>query len=465
MLTSQPSFVASEHRRLLRAAVVLVLTALPWVALALLARDLMPGHRSWINPAFAATLFTTYVGAWLAAIAASALPRRMLLRALATSSVLLLLIAIAELPAMLRLIHWNLIFRTLAQEGGDYKTAYVLDEQLSFRRIPGLHWSGRPPSDVEDSYGLPRTLEQPITFTYDRWGYRNATDMPQADVVLLGDSMVEGWYVSDAQTVAAQLASRLQRPVANLGVAGYGTLQQLRVLKGDALARKPTAIAWFFFEGNDLYDDQTFSNALVAGPPTAADLAASRGGLTHTHGWRERSFVINLFQRIRRASDPVIPAQAPFWARLPGHDQRVYFFPYSAVPWTDYEEMRWAIARAAFEDGVAFARDRGLALMFLYVPEKYRVFRDFIEVPAGSAIHGWNVWPLLPVRFRDFCTEAGALCLDLTDQLRDAVAHGGLPYHLNDTHWSPEGHAIAAAAVSRLLEQAGAREPPCCRAQ
>ena len=49
--------------------------------------------------------------------------------------------------------------------------------------------------------------------------------------MLLGDSFVEGWYVSDDQTVAAQLAARLGRPVANLGVAGYGALQALRVLR------------------------------------------------------------------------------------------------------------------------------------------------------------------------------------------------------------------------------------------
>ena len=46
------------------------------------------------------------------------------------------------------------------------------------------------------------------------------------------------------------------RPVANLGVAGYGTLQELKVLEKYALPLEPRLVAWFFFEGNDLDDDQ-----------------------------------------------------------------------------------------------------------------------------------------------------------------------------------------------------------------
>ena len=31
-----------------------------------------------------------------------------------------------------------------------------------------------------------------------------------------------------------------------------------------------------------------------------------------------------------------------------------------------------------------------------------RVFWEFIEVPAGSLIEGWESWSLLPVRFQEF---------------------------------------------------------------
>jgi SGNH hydrolase-like domain, acetyltransferase AlgX len=448
----------NARRRVFWGLAVLIVTALLWMALALLSRDVLPGAEAWINPLLGITLIATYAGVWISAIVASRNPRYMLLRALAATVAVLAMLAIVELPAMLRWVHWTLIFRSLSGEGVDYGSAFVRDEALVFRRIPGLRWSGRPASDIENAYGLPRSLRQTLTFTYDRWGYRNASEKEEADVVLLGDSYVEGWYVSDEQTVAAQLAARLGRPVANLGVAGYGTLQELRVLKGDALRRHPKVVAWFFFEGNDLYNDQTFENNLLARPPSREDATPHAEGLTRDHGWVRRSFVLNSFQRIRRWIHPLIPNRAPYWARLPGpgrRAQRVYFFDYGAVPWTGYEEKRWAIARATFEEGLAFARERGIDLVFLYVPTKYRVFRDFIEIPQGSPMERWDVWHLLPVRFQDFCMSAVVPCVDLTNRLRQAVAQGRMPYPANDTHWSPDGHAIAAAAVEDVLRERG----------
>lgn len=238
-------------------AILVVATALAlWITLGLMARQLVPGSAGLTDRLFALTLLLTYVGLWSSLILASKTPRPMLYRALGTSLTLGIIFVVLEIPASLRQVHWKIVFRRLAGEGVDYRTAYVSDAELSYRRIPGVKWSTLPASDIEQEFRLPPTADEPITFTYDKWGYRNAVDMEHADIVLIGDSYVEGWYVSDEETVASRLSARLGRPVANLGVAGYGTLQELRVLEGDALARQPEVVVWFFFEGNDLYDDQ-----------------------------------------------------------------------------------------------------------------------------------------------------------------------------------------------------------------
>jgi hypothetical protein len=65
------------------------------------------------------------------------------------------------------------------------------------------------------------------------------------------------------------------------------------------------------------------------------------------------------------------------------------------------------------------------------------------------------VWHLLPVRFQELCSSAAVACIDLTDRLRQALAAGRLPYWANDTHWNPDGHAIAAAAIEGVLRQRG----------
>lgn len=304
-------------RRLLWGAFTLGAIALPWAALALLSRDIVPGGRTWVDPLFAATLIVTYVGAWIASLVLSRSRHRVLLRAVTTTLGIVLALAVLELPAVFRWVDWTIVFRQVQGEALDYQTAFVRDVDLAFRRVPGLRWSARPYSDIEESYGLPRSLNRTITFTYDRWGYRNASDMEQADVVLLGDSYVEGWYVSDEQTTAAQLTARLNRPVANLAVAGYGTLQELRVLKGDASSRHPSVVAWVFFEGNDLYDDYKFEGLMKGPSPGAEDLRPHAEGLTRHQGWIGRSFVTNALRRLRRWSHPVVLNRAPYWALLP----------------------------------------------------------------------------------------------------------------------------------------------------
>jgi lysophospholipase L1-like esterase len=434
--------------------IIVCAIALPWAALAILSRDYLPIGRSWIDFLFAATLVATYIGVCAAIITLSRDRRRSRSRAAAASLGVVVAIAMLEVPAVLRWIDWTWVFRQALGEGFDYQTTFVRDKQLGYRRIPKLRWSGRPYSDIEESYAVGRSLQQPITFTYDRWGYRNASDMEQADVVLLGDSYVEGWYVSDEQTVAAQLAARIRRPVANLGVAGYGTLQELRVLKSDALTRRPSVAAWVFFEGNDLYDDESFE-ALMKGPPPAdEDLRPHREGTDRHQSWAGRSFVTNALRRVRRLVDPLVVYRAPYWAWFRSSSREpvpIYFFRYAAIPWSNYEEGRWKIARAALEEGTAFARERGIHIVFLYAPIKFRVFQDFVQIPDGSPMKNWHAWESLPRYFQDFCEASKVECVDLTEGFKRTIRNGRLPYPLSDTHWSADGHAVAAEALEDVI--------------
>jgi hypothetical protein len=325
------------------AIVALILTILPWISVIAIGHEYLPGSIALINGLFVVALVATYFGCWSLSAVLSSSPRLMFMRALATTLIVMTCLLILEAPAMLKLVDWAVVMRKLSGEGPNHSTAFVPDKDLAFRRIPNLHWSARPASDIEEAYLLPRTLATPITFTYDRWGYRNTTEMERASIVLIGDSYVEGWYVSDEQTVASRLAHRLGQRVANLGVAGYGTMQELRVLKGDALARKPKVIAWFFFEGNDLYDDDAFEWLLAAAHPWQWE-----------PNWQHRSFTNNAFRWIRRWSHFIVPNRAPFWGLLPGQSgsPKQIFFNDGGVPWTEYEESRWEKAKETFRKGI-----------------------------------------------------------------------------------------------------------------
>lgn len=446
--------MSRPRRRVVWAVVGAAAGLAGWTILGLMARQIVPGSAALTNRLFALALPLTYAGCWALLILASRRPRGILVCGVVVTLTLILVLLILEIPASLRWVHWDVVFRRLNGEAADYGTAYVHDAELSFRRIPDLTWTTRPIGDIEQGFSLPPAAEERITFTYDRWGYRNVEEMEQAEVVLLGDSYVEGWYVSDEQTVAAHLAARLGRPVANLGVGGYGTLQALRVLESDALARQPRVVVWFFFEGNDLYDDHTFENFRLAEPPSAAETVPHPEGLAAEHGWKERSFARNALRRLRRWSHPLIPNRAPYWALLPGKSgarARIYFADYAASRWRKFEAERWRAARGAFEEGLGFAETHGFGLVFVYIPIKYRIYRHAIEVPADSPMRTWNPWTELPELFHAFCTSARATCLDLTAPFERAVRRGTMVYARTDTHWSAQGHVLVAAELEPVL--------------
>jgi GDSL-like Lipase/Acylhydrolase family len=394
---------------------------------------------------FELMVLASYLSVWAAAIWLSGTPKHTLMYGITTTLVVAATLISLELPAAFGLVNWQLILESLTGRANPLVWAYRTDPELGFRRRPYDHWSGTPPSDIEGRLNMPATLDRPITFTYDRWGYRNPTDRQTAEIALIGDSYVEGWYVSDEQTVARRLEARVERPVVNLGVAGYGTLQELIVLKRDALRFRPNVVVWFFFEGNDLYDDHTFENAMRAVPGEADEERFTRGDR-----WRHRSFTLNLLKGLRRLSSPIFPIRPPYVGFLDnaqGPPQTLYFARYAAVPWDDWIESRWITARGSLQQAVEVTRARNIKLIICFVPIKFRVYRPFIELPAASPAQSWGVWPIRK-RFAEFCHSERVSCLDLTPLFQKAVRRGGMPYAPVDTHWSVEGHDLVAERLA-----------------
>jgi len=88
----------------------------------------------------------------------------------------------------------------------------------------------------------------------DYRGYRNPEDWEEADIVLLGDSMIYGHGVEEPATVRAHLAELAPRQtVANLGQQGADIAQEFEIFHHDALPLKPDYAILFYFY-NDLSD-------------------------------------------------------------------------------------------------------------------------------------------------------------------------------------------------------------------
>ena len=443
-----------DPRSVQRTAFWLSLVTTWWVFAGLVSRAALFSGTFWTELCFGAGLALTYVALWaIVTIWSRSSPRQALLRALATSAPLAVLLVLLELPAMVGLVSYASILEATA-----ITDAFVLDAELSFRRPSGQSWSGEVRGDVISAWNLPFGTPRQISFTTDARGFRNRLTREQADVVLIGDSYVEGWYVSDDETSAAVLEQRLGRPVSNLGVSGFGTLQQLVVLRRYALPQRPKLVLWFFFEGNDLYDDQEFENMLVyLQDQDIRELGSEpRSRVDWPRFWRA-SFLRNTYGLLRRASHPLIHKALPDhgWYRdQSGVPRRLFYFNYAALPFTDYEQERFETTKATFREGLELSRAQGVSVVLVFVPMKFRVYGEFCSFAPDSPCRHWKPWNL-PARFAAFCADEGLECLDLSEPMRDAAGAGRLLYAPEDSHWNAAGHAFVADQVLSVWNRLG----------
>jgi hypothetical protein len=383
-------------------------------------------------------------------------PRRAAFRACMVAVPVVVGLALLEVPAALKLVHWRVICTRWLACDTPYNLTYQFDPELGMRRPAHAHWSERALSDIESGWSLPPARRATLTFSYDALGFRNPAGLQHADVALVGDSYVEGAYNDDADVVARRLEARLGRPVASLAVAGFGPMQERVVIDRIAPRFAPTVIVWFFFEGNDLYDDREFEAVMKLSPAVMAKGSGAEG-IRALHGWAVRSFSLNALALLRRWADPVFPNHAPYVARLasPGHTgEPVLFAEYAAWPWTEAVAARWTKAQETFRQGLALARQRSVHVLLAFIPIKFRVYRPYVALPPGSPMQSWTVWPIREF-FADFCRAEAVVCLDLTVTLQRALDAGGMPYALTDTHWSAEGHDLVAHAVKEKIDKMG----------
>jgi len=450
MASRGPIEARSRARRRVRAVLVFVaFAALYWGAVAWLSRDLRLWAIASTDVAIAAGLVLTWAGGWWLAGAWRGEPRATAIRALATTIVGLVLLALVEVPALFGRLDYSQLMSAALGEWRGPSTAFISDPELVYHRPPHELWSGQPRSDMATVFNLPIRAPRPQVFTTDARGFRNRRELARADVALVGDSYVEGAYVSDDETSAVALEKLIGRRVANLGQSGYGTLQELKVVETVALSLRPRVLVWFFFEGNDLYDDEAYENALAyyRAHGTLATRSAWRPDFTH---FAAASFTGSAFRLFRRFADPVFPnevASVGFFPADAAAARPVYFYSDAALRWGDYEGERFGKTMAAFRRGRDLAAAQGTRLLLVFIPTKFRVYGDYCRFPSDSPCRSWRPWRL-PEDVAAFCRREDIAFLDLTESMRAAAAEGRLLYAAEDSHWNAEGHRFVASLLA-----------------
>lgn len=314
------------------------------------------------------------------------------------------------------------------------------------------------------------------TLRTDTRGFANvdSTLHDRADVVVLGDSFMQGVLVEPEESFPARLAAATGQRVLNLGVPGWDALQYPIALRQYGLPARPRVVIAGIFGTNDWnarfplfdryrrahpdadYRDFLEEQARERRPPGApglfglperlyrrAYLPAAVGALLDPH---------HVGAAAGRDYDELTLAGQPVRLRL-SDSLRLWR---AIDPDRLQEEHRLGIEQLgrSVAELRALAAEAGARLVVLYVPTMEEVYLPLVA--AGSEI--WGPTPKERVlekfaRLRAVVTSLArpAELLDLTEPLGEVARRGDGLYWIHDPHWNRRGNAAVARIVARRL--------------
>ena len=245
-----------------------------------------------------------------------------------------------------------------------------------------------------------------------------ATDtapLARADVILIGDSYVEGLYVSDDQVVSSFLQARLSTRGQPRG-GGLRNGPGARRAEAEWTSARATSRDLVLFEGNDLYNDREFSNTLMS--PRDLRPSALTEALAGGAGPSSAAPTLSSASPCTRSCHGTVPF------RDIGGRSASCSAPRQTSPWNGFEQGLWKQTRGTLREAARVTQAHGVNLLLVYVPIKFRGYRDFVDLPPQSEARDWTLWPL-PELFTQFCRAEGLVHLDLTECFAAPFATGG----------------------------------------
>ena len=376
-----------------------------------------------------------------------------------------------------------------------FRLVFPLDSSQPFDfRIPHpvLGWVLRPNTTY-----LNEIPEGKVSVTYNSEGWRDLEhDVEKPNgvfrILVLGDSFMEANSVQLKETFARQVEELARAhgnnvEVINLGVAGYGTLQEYLVFRDIGHLYNPDLVLVGFFDGNDLNNNSQelatiltekgqvtnarpfldlneserwtitpvdFEGAQRAYASHRASLEASRHKLT------ERFVLLRLLSEgLERIPMPESLTSQESTRRPVDRSQyelALMGVNYCVEP-AEYTRAWDATGRifAKFKEEV---EANGAKLVVFTVPAMEEVSLEYMRaVKADVAYPDKLCLEEAPghVRLSRLLTELDIEQISLLPDFRRVMREDDINLYQSDLHWTPKGHALAAESVLSELTRRG----------
>ena len=302
-------------------------------------------------------------------------------------------------------------------------------------------------------------------------------------IVLLGDSFMEAFSVSLEQTFFKQLEQDLAaagRPaeVINLGVGGYGTLQEYLVFTEEGRRYRPDIVLLAFYFGNDLRNNSLELESMVnAGSMKVmsrpfvdtsggAGLVTTRvdyegalrryneaqaGKDTIWHRATERSAIL-------RALDLVLARLFPGDQHEEAVSEEVQDFVMLGMHYCEEPEefsRAWEITDQLLTRLDTVVKEAGARLVIFTVPAQHEVEPQTMEKVRSDFYAPELLCLDQAPAYSRLGAVAGRLGIEYVNLLPDfrQEAGNGTKLFRSDRHWNAAGHALAARRIAAVLEK------------
>ena len=363
------------------------------------------------------------------------------------------------------------------------------DPQRGWRNVPNADgWFSTDEYDVHLQYNARGIRGPEIPYEKPAGTYR---------VVILGDSFIEGYSVNREDRVAERLEKLLgeQDPsrkyeVIALGTAGYSTDQELIWLEAEGIKYEPDVVVTMFYMNDVWFNGQSkywrgekpafaldngelkLTNVPVPDPKAGKKEKKKESGRGLKHWIRANSKIMALVSLSLENSPGLRGVATSLGLVAPRDEDEDDGGPkvsdelsvFQKSPPVD-TQRGWTMTEAILDEMDAVAQQAGADFVAFHIPFKGVVYpADWGPILAKLGIPQDQLDPgAVKQHFDAICKARDLDCIEPTaDYVRVAkdLKDGQRLYYVQDNHWNPGGHALAAQLLAkkvRELQKAEAR--------
>ncbi|HYD48465.1 MAG TPA: hypothetical protein VEB21_08965 [Terriglobales bacterium] len=287
-----------------------------------------------------------------------------------------------------------------------------------------------------------------IDYDFGNIGFRDIGTRPPFDAVVVGDSFSLCDDVAAEHCWIKHLNDRTGLSFGTLGVNGYSTLAEERVLERYGMKFKPRLVL-LGIHPNDFKDNVNFHDWSKSGTDNLWVWLGAR------HGRNPFSRTLANYSMLYRMIDGFFRTRGrPIHAYKDDNFDFVFRFDqwWLRVLHDTEDHKGFKLMKESMLRMQQMARSQNAEFMALLFPTKEQIYWDKAKQFADNP----NMNVDLPVEtVQRFCQQNGIKCCVMNEQLRTLARQGKQLYHRINQHWNDEGNRIGSYEVERCLNEAG----------